>query len=83
MENEQISFVGAWKLISFEFRKDDGETIYPFGEKAQGSLIYTGAGRYSAQLMRVDRPRFAVLDQMRGTADEIEASYKGCISYFG
>jgi hypothetical protein len=33
--------------------------------------------------MRIDRPRFAVPDQMRGTSAEIEASYKGCISYFG
>jgi len=83
MEHEQISFVGAWKLISFEFRRDEGETMYPFGEKAQGSIIYTESGRYSAQLMRVDRPRFAVPDQMRGTSQEIEASYRGCISYFG
>jgi lipocalin-like protein len=83
MEHDQLSFIGAWKLISFEFRKDDGESIYPFGERALGSIIYTEAGRYSAQLMRVDRPRFVVPDQMRGTAEEIEASYRGCISYFG
>ena len=79
--NSQIA--GAWKLITFEFRKEDGNVIYPYGEKAQGSIIYTEAGRYSAQLMRVDRPRFASGDQMKGTAEEIEASYKGSISYFG
>lgn len=83
MEHEDILFVGAWKLISFEFRKDNNETIFPFGERAQGSIIYTESGRYSAQLMRVDRPRFALPDQMRGTSAEIAASYKGCISYFG
>ena len=83
MNPKPSSFTGAWKLISFEFRKDDGETIYPFGEKAQGSIIYTESGCYSAQLMRIDRPRFAVPDQMQGTTAEIEASYKGYISYFG
>src|SRR4030095_12769213 len=75
--------VGAWRLISFEFRRDDGSVIYPFGEQARGSIIYTNTNRYSAQLMRRDRPRFTTADQMQGTSEEIEASFKGCISYFG
>lgn len=83
MEHDQNLFVGVWKLLSFEFRKDDGETTYPFGEQVQGQIIYTESGRYSGQLMRVGRPRFALPDQLRGTSAEIEASYKGCISYFG
>ena len=77
------SLIGAWKLVTFEFRKADGAVIYPYGEKARGSLIYTESGRYSAQLMRNDRPRFAIADQMMGTPNEIEANYKGSISYFG
>ena len=81
--NGKSQIAGAWKLITFEFRKEDGNVIYPYGEKAQGSIIYTEAGRYSAQLMRVDRPRFEIGDQMQGTPEEIEANYKGCVSYFG
>jgi hypothetical protein len=34
-------------------------------------------------LMRNDRPRFVIGDQMKGTPEEIEANYKGSISYFG
>ena len=83
MQIDRRSFIGAWRLISFEFRKADGNIIYPFGEQARGSIIYTESGRYSAQLMRIDRPKFASGDQMKGTAEEIEANYKGCISYFG
>lgn len=83
MPNISEALVGAWKLVTFEFRKKDGSVIYPFGEKARGSIIYTEAGRYSAQLMRLDRPKFVSGDQMQGTAEEMEASYKGCISYFG
>jgi hypothetical protein len=79
----RASLVGAWKLVTFEFRKADGNVMYPYGEKARGSLIYTESGRYSAQLMRSDRPRFAIGDQMMGTPEEIDASYKGSISYFG
>lgn len=77
------AIIGAWKLVTFEFRKDDGSVIYPFGAEARGSVIYTESGRFSGQLMRIDRPKFAISDQMKGTSAEIEASYKGSISYFG
>jgi len=75
--------IGAWKLITFEFRRDDGSVIYPYGKKARGSIIYTETGRYSAQLMQMERPRFAISDQMQGTSEEIATAFKGCISYFG
>lgn len=83
MQNNAASIAGAWRLVTFEFRKEDGNIIYPFGEQARGSIIYTESGRYSAQLMRIDRLKFSSGDQMKGTAKEIEANYKGCISYFG
>lgn len=83
MRNNPAPIVGTWRLITFEFRKADGIVIYPFGASARGSIIYTESGRYSAQLMRLDRPKFASGDQMQGTAEEIETNYKGCISYFG
>ena len=75
--------VGAWKLISFEIRTTDGGLTYPFGKSAHGSIIYTGSGRFSAQVMRPDRPRFASGDQLKGTADEIKSNYEGFLSYFG
>jgi hypothetical protein len=83
MNPEETPIIGTWRLVKFEFSKTDGTVIYPFGEKAQGLIIYTETGRFSGQLMRVDRPRFASGDQVRGTAEEIEASFKGSISYFG
>jgi hypothetical protein len=77
------TIVGAWKLISFVLQKEDGDVIHPFGAEMRGSFIYTESGRFSVQLMRIDRPKFAIKDQMQGTPEEIEASYKGSISYFG
>jgi len=81
--NVKTALVGAWTLLSFEFRRADGSLIHPYGEHARGSIIYTETGRYSAQLMRSDRLKFVIPDQMKGTPEEIEASYKGSISYFG
>ena len=77
------SFVGAWRLVTFEFRKADGTVIYPFGAEAQGTIIYTESGRYSAQLVRKGRPKLKSGDQMKGTVEEVQKSFKGCISYFG
>lgn len=79
----ETSIIGAWKLLRFEFQAADGRIIYPFGEDALGSIIYTETNRFSGQLMRTDRPKFIVADQMQGTVEEILASYKGVISYFG
>jgi len=83
LNQKSAPIIGAWKLILFEIRRENGEVIYPFGKNAQGSVIYTESGRFSAQLMRTDRPQFASGDQMRGTAEEIKANYEGFVSYYG
>lgn len=81
----QISerFVGAWRLVSFEIDDATGPVTRPFGGDAHGSLIYTGTGWFSALVMRSDRPRFADPDQINGTREEIDANFRGCISYYG
>lgn len=78
-----VPIIGAWKLISLEIQKENGEVIYPFGKNAQGSIMYTKSGRFSVQLMRLDRPQFASGDQMKGTMEEIKANYEGFVSYYG
>jgi len=77
------SIIGAWNLISLEIQMENGEVIYPFGKNAQGSIIYSDSGRFSAQVMRPDRPKFASGDQMKGTTEEIKVNYEGYISYYG
>jgi len=78
-----VPIVGVWKLVSFEIRQDTGAVFYPFGEDPQGTIIYSASGRFSVQLMRRNRPQFASGDQLKGTAEEIEANYKGYIAYYG
>jgi Lipocalin-like domain len=75
--------VGAWQLISFEMQQPDGTVVHPFGPDAQGSIIYAASGRFAVQVSRRKRPLFASGDQIKGTQEEIEASFKGCIAYFG
>ncbi len=75
--------IGAWNLISFEIQNSNGDVIYPFGENAQGTIIYTDTGRFSVQVFRPNRPHFASGDQMRGTLEEIKTNYEGFSSYYG
>ncbi len=76
-------FVGAWKLISSEFRRSDGEVSYPLGKNAVGLLIYDASGHVSAHLMRPDRPAFASSDHLKGTPAEIKTAFEGYIAYYG
>ena len=77
------ALVGAWRLRAFQITSSEGEVSYPFGESAQGMLLYSRCGLVSAQLMRSDRPLFESGDQQTGTETEIEDNFKNCISYFG
>ena len=75
--------MGAWNLVSFESQVSDGETRYPFGRDAEGTLIYEVGGNFSAQVMQKGRPEFESGDIQNGTVDEISSAYKGYIAYYG
>ena len=77
------ALLGAWRLAEFYIESSDGNQIHPFGVSPEGMLIYTDTGNMSAQLMASNRPLFADDDQLNGSADEIEASFKKCVAYFG
>lgn len=78
-----IPLIGVWKLISFEARREGEGPSFPFGMDAQGMLIYSDVGRFSVQMMRANRPKFASGDQFKGTVEEGNHCFTGCISYFG
>jgi Lipocalin-like domain len=76
-------FMGTWKLVTSEFRATDGKTSYPLGEKTLGILMYDSGGRFAAQLMRPDRPKFASGDMRGGTPEEAKTAVDGYVAYFG
>ena len=77
------ALIGAWRLKAFRIESSNGEVSYPFGESAQGVLLYSRCGLVSAQLMRTDRPLFESDDQQIGTPAEFEENFKACVSYYG
>ena len=64
------ALVGAWRLVHWEQRGEDGAVTYPFGADARGYLLYTAQGVVSATLSAVDRPPFGSDDFL--TAGEAE-----------
>lgn len=49
------SFVGTWKLISWEATKPDGTIHYPYGRDVVGYLIYSADGHMAVEIMDPDR----------------------------
>jgi len=80
---EVHALIGAWRLKAFRIVSSNGEVYYPFGESAQGVLLYSRCGLVSAQLMSTDRPMFESDDQQIGTPVEFEENLKNCVSYYG
>jgi len=55
MEKAEIAvrkkMCGVWTLIQSEFRTQNGNSLFPLGNDAQGELIITETGYLTAQLM--------------------------------
>ena len=77
------SFVGTWKLVSYEVRSADGKVIYPWGKKPEGRLMYASDGHVSVARMAPDRPKFEARELKFGTPEEKVAAVDKYISYAG
>jgi len=81
---EADKFIGAWRLVSAEFRTADGAIAEsPYGSEPQGLLMYDAQGSMAAQLAQKGRTPFAVADRMAGTPGEIKAAFESYQAYFG
>ena len=80
---DKEKFAGAWKLISTEYRSEEGEVTYPFGREVIGQLMYDGKRNMSVQIINAKRPHFASNDWLKGTPEEIKAAFEGYRCYFG
>jgi hypothetical protein len=67
---------GTWKFESMVVKTESGKTVYPYGEKLFGMLIYTPGGHMSVLLMNPDRKKFASDDLKAGTPEEIKQAYE-------
>ena len=73
--------VGTWTFVSSTGKRADGSPNW--GSNPKGLLILTDNGRYSIQIMRSDRPKYASNNRLKGTAAEHQSTVEGVISNFG
>ena len=76
---EQI--VGTWTYVSSTAKLTDGSPLW--GVNPRGLFILTENGRFSWQIFRSDRPKFALNDRLHATPDEYTATMQGSLAYFG
>jgi len=74
---------GTWALVSVDNVLPDGSRVQLYGPEPVGLLIFDAGGRYSLQIFRRGRPRFASGDKGRGTAEENAAAVQGGNAHFG
>ncbi len=75
--------VGAWTLVSDENVRPDGSRVQAMGSNPQGLLIFLTDGRYSLQILRAGRARFASANRMEGTPEENKAAVQGANPHWG
>lgn len=88
-QDQQVSggqlLQGTWTLVRAEVIRSDGtrdvDSLY--GADAKGLLMVDRQGRYSLQIFRPDRPRFAAGDRIKGTPAEYEAAVIGISTHVG
>ena len=76
---DQLS--GTWAYVSSTAKAPDGGPFW--GASPKGLMIFTENGRFSWQVFRSDRPKFASNNRLQGTSDENKATLQGSLAYFG
>jgi len=75
--------VGTWTLVSATTTRPDGTKYPTFGADGQGMLIFDANGRYSLQICRTGRAKFASNNREKGTPEENQAAVHGCNPHWG
>lgn len=77
------SLVGIWTLTAADNLQPDGSRVNAFGSNPQGILVFGADGRYTVQIFREDRMKFASGDKLHGTSDEYKDASLGMSCHFG
>jgi hypothetical protein len=77
------SFLGLWRLVSYELKRADGQVTFPLGKDAVGYLIYNESGHMSVAIMSASRPKFSSEVAQGGTNTEKVTAFDTYLSYCG
>jgi hypothetical protein len=74
---------GTWTLAAADLIRPDGTRDHDFGASPKGLMMIDAEGRYTVQIYRSERPRFASGEKKKGTSAEFEAAVMGASTHFG
>lgn len=74
---------GSWTLVAADVLHADGSRGRDYGAAPLGRLLVDAHGRYSLQIFKSERPRFASADKAQGTGSEFEAAVLGASTHYG
>jgi hypothetical protein len=77
------SLVGVWRLVSWALTDKTGHRKFPYGEDAQGYLIYTREGFVSMHLAQAKRLPYQTTHLFEAAPIEAHANYQSYASYCG
>lgn len=75
--------VGAWRLLSWVYQNEGGDTLDYFGTNPTGILMYDTAGNMNAQLMQGERPLFHTQAMRDGSDRERIDAFQTYVAYYG
>jgi hypothetical protein len=78
-----LSLQGTWDMVSAYEILADGTRVTNYGEHPAGLLIVDAEGRYTLQIFRRIRPKFASGEKARGTPEEYREAVLGSSTHFG
>jgi hypothetical protein len=74
---------GTWTLVAADVIRADGKQEHDYGAAPSGIMMIDREGRYSLQIYKAERPRFAAGDKAAGTDAEFKAAVLGSSTHFG
>jgi lipocalin-like protein len=75
--------VGTWTLMAADVLHADGTRTRDYGAAPKGLLEIDANGRYSLQIFKSERPRFAAGDKLAGTDTEYRSAVLGSSTHYG
>ena len=83
MSHKLEDFVGSWTLIDWRIEYSDGGVTRPFGEGAQGYIIYSADCKMTASIAKPARPPFGLANARNANAEQKAAAFDSYFHYAG
>jgi hypothetical protein len=74
---------GTWTLVAADKILPGGARARDYGEHPRGRLVVDAQGRYSLQIFKSERVRFATDSKADGSTDEFKSAVMGSSTHYG